>query len=248
MSMPTQVDEIAGGIYRLSTLTEAVPGGFSFNQFLVVGEDALVFHTGPRQLFPAVSEAVTSVVPLDRVRWVSFGHWEADESGGLNLWLQAAPSAEVAVGTLGVLISGSDQADRAPRAPLADGEVLDLGGKRMRWIDTPHVPHSWDAGLWYEETTSTLLCGDLLTQAGAAPAPTEGDVVGPAIAAEDMFGATCLTPRTAPTVRRLADLTPTTLGIMHGASYTGDGAAALRALANDYANRLQSALEADAPA
>jgi flavorubredoxin len=173
---------------------------------------------------------------------VSFGHWEADESGALNAWLGAAPQAELAVGALGVMISGGDQTDRPPRAPLADGEVLDIGGKRLRWIDTPHVPHGWDAGLWYEETTNTLLCGDLLAAAGPASALTHGDVVGPALAAEDMFGATCLTPHTAPTIRRLAELGPSTLGIMHGPSYSGDGTAALQALADNYDARLHNAL------
>ena len=241
-AMTTQVDEVAAGIYRLSTYTEAVPGGFTFNQFLVAGEEPLLFHTGLRHLFPSVSGAVAKVLPLASLRWVSFGHWEADESGALNLWLAAASGAELAVGALGVMISGGDQADRSPRSPLSDGEVLDLGGKQMRWIDTPHVPHGWDAGVWYEETTNTLLCGDLLSAAGPASPLTEGDILGPALAAEDMFGATCLTPLTAPTIRRLAELAPTTLGIMHGPSYSGDGAAALRGLADDYEARLQKAL------
>jgi flavorubredoxin len=245
--MTTQVDEIAAGIYRLSTYTEAVPGGFTFNQFLVAGEEPLLFHTGLRHLFPSVSAALAKVVPLERLRWVSFGHWEADESGALNLWLEAATRAELAVGALGVMISGGDQADRPPRAPLTDGEVLDLGGKRMRWIDTPHVPHGWDAGVWYEETTNTLLCGDLLTAAGPATALIEGDIVGPALATEDMFGATCLTPLTAPTIHRLAELAPTTLGIMHGPSYSGDGATALQALADYYEARLQKALGGSRP-
>jgi flavorubredoxin len=240
--METQVDEIAAGVYRLSTYTDAIAGGFTFNQFLVAGDEALLFHTGPRQLFPLVSAALAKVVPLDRLRWISFGHWEADESGALNEWLDAAPRAELAVGTLGTLISGTDQASRPPRPPLADGEVLDLGGKRLRWLDTPHVPHGWDAGLWFEETTSTLLSGDLGSQTGAVPALTEGDVVGPASAAEDVFGATCLTAATAPTIRRLAALAPRTLGIMHGASYAGDGAAALHALADDYERRFEASI------
>jgi flavorubredoxin len=240
--METQVDEIAAGVYRLSTFTDQVAGGFTFNQFLVRGEDALLFHSGPRQMFPLVSAAAAKVIPLERLRWVSFGHWEADESGALNLWLEAAPNAELAVGTLGTLISGMDQADRMPRAPLADGEVLDLGGKQVRWIDTPHVPHGWDAGLLFEETTSTLLCGDLLSHVGAVPALTETDVVGPASAAEDMFGATCLTAATAPTIRRLTGLAPKTLGIMHGSSFAGDCAAALGALADDYDRRFQASL------
>ena len=239
--METSVDEIADGIYRLSTYTDQIPGGFTFNQFLVSGEQPFLFHTGLRGSFPFVSEALATVCPLEELRFVSFGHWEADESGAMNLWLQAAPRAEVAVGPLGVMISGGDQADRPPRQ-LTDGEVLDLGGKRIRWIDTPHVPHGWDAGLVYEETTGTLLCGDLLTHTGAVPALTEGDVVGPASAAEDMFHSTSLTPMTAPTIRRLAELEPTTLGIMHGSSYSGDGGAALRAIADDYEVRLQKAL------
>jgi len=242
--METQVDEIAAGVYRLSTFTDAVAGGFTFNQFLVAGDDALLFHSGPRQTFPLVSAAVTKVIPLTRLRWVSFGHWEADESGALNQWLEAAPNAELAVGTLGTLLSGHDQAMRPPRPSLADGEVLDLGGKQVRWIDTPHVPHGWDAGLIFEETTSTLLCGDLFTHTGAVPPLTENDVVGPAGAAEDMFGATCLTAATAPTIRRLAGLAPTTLGIMHGSSFTGDCAATLGALADDYERRFEASLEA----
>jgi len=240
----TQVDEIASGVYRLSTFTDAIAGGFTFNQFLVVGDEALLFHTGPRQIFPLVSAALAKVVPLQRLRWVSFGHWEADESGALNEWLDAAPRAEVAVGTLGTFLSGADQASRPPRPPLADGEVLDLGGKRMRWIDTPHVPHGWDAGLFFEETTATLLSGDIGGHAGAVPALTEGDVVGPAAATEDMFAASCLTAVTAPTIRRLAGLTPTTLGIMHGASFAGDGAAALLALADDYERRFRASIDA----
>lgn len=240
--METQVDEIAEGVYRLSTFTDQVAGGFTFNQFLVRGEDPLLFHTGPRQMFPLVSEAVTKVIPLERLRWVSFGHWEADESGSLNLWLEAAPNAELSVGTLGTLISGMDQAARQPRTPLADGEVLDLGGKRIRWIDTPHVPHGWDAGIIFEETTSTLMCGDLFSHTGAVPALTENDVVGPASAAEDMFGATCLTAATAPTIRRLAGLAPRTLGIMHGSSFSGDCAAALDELADDYERRFEQSL------
>jgi flavorubredoxin len=238
----TQVDEIADGIYRLSTYTDAIPGGFTFNQFLVNGEQPLLFHTGLKGLFPLVSATLAQVIPIDRLRWVSFGHWEADESGALNDWLEAAPRSELAVGALGVLISGGDQAIRPPRAPLADGEVLDLGGKRVRWIDTPHVPHGWDAGIWFEETTHTLLCGDLLAHGGRVAPLTEDDVVGPARAAEDLFRSTSLTPATAPTIRRLADLHPATLAIMHGASSTGDCGSALRSLADDYDARLEKAM------
>jgi len=247
-STETRVDEIADGVYRLSTFTDEIAGGFTFNQFLVAGEEALLFHTGLRRIFPLVAAAVARVIPPERLRWVSFGHWEADESGALDQWLDAAPRAELAVGVLGTLLSGTDQAARPPRPPLADGEVLDLGGKRLRWIDTPHVPHGWDAGLWFEETTATLLCGDLGSHGGAVPALTEGDVVGPAAAAEDMFRSTCLTAATGPTVRRLAGLAPRTLGIMHGASFAGDGAAVLGALADDYDRRFRASIDAAGPA
>ena len=234
--METTVTEIADGIYRLSTLSDAVPGGFTFNQFLLKGDDPLLFHTGPKGLFEPVSEALTTIVPMETLRWVSFGHWEADESGALNDWLAAASRAEVAVGTIGTMLSGNDQAIRPPRS-LAHGEVLDLGGLRVRWIDTPHVPHGWNAGLLFEETSATLLCGDLFTQTGNASI-TDGDIVSPAIALEDMMSATALTPRTAPTIRGLADLGPSTLALMHGPSFSGDGASALLALADDYRARL----------
>jgi flavorubredoxin len=238
--METTVTEIADGVYRLSTLTDAVPGGFTFNQFLVSGDEPLLFHTGPKGMFGTVSDAVNTLVPVGTLRWVTFGHWEADESGALNDWLAAAPQAELAVGAIGTMLSGNDQAIRPPRS-LADGEVLDLGGKRVRWADTPHVPHGWDAGLLFEETTGTLLCGDLFTQTGDAPT-TMGDIVGPAIALEDVMRATSLTPRTAPTIRRLADLRPSTLALMHGPSFSSDATSALLALADHYQARLEKEL------
>ena len=233
--MQTNVDEIADGIYRLSTWVPDVapPAGFTFNQFLVMADEPLLFHTGLRGLFPLVSDAVARVVPVERLRWITFGHVEADECGSMNEWLAAAPQAEVAHGMLGCLVSLNDMADRAPRA-LADGEVLDLGGKRIRHIDTPHVPHAWEARLLYEETTNTLLCGDLFTHLGNGPAVTSDDIVEPAMEAEAMFRATCLAPDTAAVMRRLADLRPATLALMHGSSYTGDGAKALYELAAAY--------------
>jgi flavorubredoxin len=241
--MDTHIDEIAEGIYRLSTFVPEIgaPAGFTFNQFLIDAEEPLLFHCGHRAMFPAISAALAKVVPLDRLRWVTFSHLEADESAAMNLWLAAAPRATIAHGMLGCAVSLNDMADRPPRG-LADGEVLDLGGKRVRHLDTPHVPHGWDARLLYEETTGTLLCSDLFAHLGNGPALTDGDVLGPAAAAEDMFRATSLTPTTAPTLRRLATLAPRTLALMHGSSYAGDGAAALNALADDYAARLRDAV------
>ena len=236
--METKVDEIAEGIYRISTLVPevAAPAGFTFNQFLVDAEEPLLFHTGLRAMFPLVSEAVGRVVPVERVRWITFGHLEADESGSMNEWLAAAPQAEVAHGVVGCMVSLNDLCDRPPRA-LADGEVIDLGGKRVRHLDTPHVPHGWDARVLFEETTGTLLCGDLFTHIGDGPALTTDDVVEPAMEAEAMFRSTCLAPETTVVMARLADLKPRTLALMHGSSFSGDGAKALHDLAAAYDER-----------
>ena len=236
--MTTRVDEIADGIYRISTFVAEVapPAGFAFNQFLILGEEPLLFHTGSRRLFPAVREAVSRLVAPERLRWISFGHLEADECGSMNLWLAAAPRAEIAHGAVACDVSLNDMADRAPRV-LADGDVVDLGGKRVRYIDTPHTPHGWDAGLLYEETTETLLCGDLFTQTGLSDAISGSDIVGPAAAAEDLFGFSSLHPDMGATIRRLAPLAPKTLALMHGPAFVGDTAAALEALADDYDRR-----------
>ena len=174
--METQLDEIADGIFRLSTFVPDIgPTGFTFNQFLVQGEEPLLFHTGPRAMFPNVSEAISRVFPVASLRWITFGHVEADKCGAMNLFLGVAPAAQVAHGALGCMVSLNDLADRPP-IPMADGDVLDLGGKRVRHIDTPHVPHGWEARVFFEETTSTLLCGDLFTHLGNGPAVTEGDI------------------------------------------------------------------------
>jgi flavorubredoxin len=232
--MQPTVDEIADDIYRIATyVPEVSPEGFTFNQFLVKADEPLLFHTGPRGMFPLVAEAVATVVPVEALRWITFGHVEADECGSMNMWLTAAPNSQVAHGALGCDISLNDLCDRPPRA-LDEGEVIDLGGKRVRQISTPHVPHGWEAQVLYEETTGTLLCGDLFTQVGAGPAVTTDDVVEPAMAAEQMFHATCLAPHTAKTLQQLGDLSPTTLAIMHGASFRGDGKAALYDLAVGY--------------
>ncbi len=239
--METHVDEIADHIYRLSTFVPDVgPTGFTFNQFLIDADEPVIFHTGPRAMFPLVSDAVASVVPLEQLRWVMFGHLEADECGAMNLFLAAAPNAQVAHTAVGCMVSINDLADRPP-APMDPDRAFDLGGHRVRSITTPHVPHGWDAHVLYEETTGTLFCGDLFTQVGAGPAITTNDLLDAAAQAEDIFGATCLTPQTAPTIRRLAELEPTTLAIMHGSSYNGETAKALLALADDYDHRLANA-------
>jgi len=239
--MHTRTDEIAAGIHRISTFVpDAGPDGFTFNQFLLRGAEPLLFHTGPRALFPAVSQAVARIVPLTSLRWITFGHFESDECGSMNQWLAAAPRSQVAHGAIGVMVSLTDLCDRPPRA-LQDGEVLDLGGKRLRYLYTPHCPHGWDAGVMYEESTGTLLSGDLFTQLGNDRVMTDGDILGPAILAEEMFQATSLNPEIPARIRALAELQPKKLALMHGPSFEGDGAAALLALADFYERRTQLA-------
>ncbi len=229
--MQTTTDEIAPEVFRFSTFVpEVTPAGFTFNQFLIRAEEPMLFHCGPRAMFPLVSEAVRRVIDLDRLRWISFGHVESDECGSMNSWLAAAPRAEIAHGQIACDVSLNDLADRRPRA-LADEEAIDLGGRRVRFIYTPHVPHGWEAGVFFEETTATLLCGDLFTHVGNGPATVESDVVGPAIEAEGMFRSMAMGPNTQATLHRLASLQPRTLAIMHGSSFRGDGAAALNGLA-----------------
>ena len=249
--MQTKIAEIADGIYRLSTFVPniAPPAGFAFNSFLVRGEQPLLFHTGLRKMFPLNREAVAKLMPVEKLRWIAFGHYEADECGAMNDWMAAAPTAQVAHGATGCLVSLNDMADRAPRI-LGDGEVIDLGGgKRVRYIDTPHTPHGWDAGVMYEESTGTLLCGDLFTQLGDNPALVHGgDIVGPAIAGEELLRYSALNPEMAVTIRNLAKLAPKTLALMHGPSFAGDGKAALNALASFYEERTASARTAIAEA
>ena len=243
--MDTRIDEIANGIYRLSTLVPdiAPPAGFVFNQFLVLGDEPLLFHAGHRHMFPLLRSAVSRLTPPEKLRWITFGHYEADECGAMNEWLAIAPQAQVAHGQTGCMVSLNDMADRAPRL-LQDGETIDLGnGKRVRYLDTPHIPHGWEAGVLFEESTGTLMCGDLFTQIGDGPALTESDIVGPAIATEDIFKASSLNPGMGTTIRGLAKLAPRTLALMHGPSFRGDTVAALGALGDDYDRRVRDAVQ-----
>lgn len=239
--MQTRVDQITDRIYRISTcIPEVAPGGFTFNQFLVDAEEPLLYHTGMRALFPAVREAVGRVMPVERLRWIAFAHLEADECGAVNEFLDVAPRAQVAHGMLGCMLSLDDQVNRPPR-PLQDGEVLDLGGatltRRVLEISTPHVPHNWESHMFFEQETGTLFCGDLLTQIGDGAAITGDDLLDAAIAAEELFHQTSLGPAVPATYRRLADLQPQRLAIMHGSSYQGDCAALLRSMADVYEQR-----------
>jgi flavorubredoxin len=232
----TSVDEIADGVYRISTPIppQAFPGGFTFNQFLIKDDEPLLFHTGLRRMFPLVSEAVAAVIPLARLRHVSFSHYEADECGALNEFLAAAPNAAPLCGQLAADVSVRDYADREPCAVADDGEVS-LGRHTVRFLHTPHTPHAWECGFLFETRTRTLLCGDLFTQAGHQHVPlTESDILGPAEATranfKDYFAES---PKLRGSLERLAALQPTTLACMHGASFKGDGAGLLRALAQN---------------
>jgi flavorubredoxin len=239
--MHTDVDQVADRIYRISTcIPELAPGGFTFNQFLVDAEEPLLYHTGMRSLFPLVREAIERVLPVERLRWIGFSHVEADECGAVNDFLAVAPHAQVAHGTLGVNVSVGDLCQRPPRS-LDDGEVLELGSaglqRRVLEVPTPHVPHNWESHVFFEQETATLFCGDLVTQLGNGPAVTDADLLDAAIAAEELLGQTSLGPAVPATYRRLADLEPRTLAVMHGSSYNGDCAALLRSLADAYEAR-----------
>ena len=226
----TSIDEIAHDIYRISTPASAVPGGFSFNQYLIVDEEPLLFHTGLRHTFPLVAEAIASVIPVQRLRHVSFSHYEADECGALNEFLAAAPHAAPLCSQIAALVSIGDMADRAPRG-LEDGEQVSLGRHKVRWLATPHLPHGWECGYLMEETTRTLLCGDLFTQGGANHAAvTEADILEPSEGFRAQLDYYSHTKNAGPMVERLAALQPTTLACMHGAAWRGDGQALLRAL------------------
>jgi flavorubredoxin len=228
----TNVHEVAGGIYRINTPIQ-IPGGpdFNFNQYLVADDDPLLFHTGPRRMFPLVAEAIGKVLPLERLRYVAFSHFEADECGSLNDFLAAAPAAVPVSSQVAAMVSVNDIATR-PALALADGEVLQTGKRAFKWLDAPHVPHAWENGFMMELTTRTMLCGDLFTQGGSgAVALTEGDILGPSEAFRAPMDYYAHAPQTAATLEKLAREQPQVLAVMHGSAWRGDGAALLRALA-----------------
>ncbi len=229
----TNVHEVAEGIYRINTPVQFEGGGgFSFNQYLVVDDDPLLFHTGLRKLFPLVREAVASVLPLERLRYIAFSHVEADECGSLNEWLAAAPQSMPLCGAVAAMVSINDLADRAPRA-IADGERISLGTHSVRWLDAPHLPHAWECGFLTEERTSTLLCGDLFTQGGAdCPPLTESDILGPSEAFRHRMDYFSHTKNARALLEKLASTEPATLACMHGSAWHGDGPKLLRALAD----------------
>lgn len=228
----TNVQEVADGIYRINTPVQ-LPGGvgqFNFNQYLIVDDAPMLFHTGMRQMFPLVSEAISSVLPIERLRYIGLSHFEADECGALNALLAAAPQAVPVCSQLAAMVSIGDFADRAPRG-LSDAEELPLGRHTMRWFDTPHMPHSWECGLMMDVSTRTFFCGDLFTQGGAGEvALTESDILGPSESFRAPMDYFAHAPQTAAILEKLASERPTTLACMHGSAWRGDGARLLREL------------------
>ena len=229
----TRIDEIVPGIYRISTAVppEVAPGGFTFNQFLIVDERPLLHHTGPLKMFPLVCGAIASVMPVETLRYISFSHYEADECGSLNEFLAAAAGAEPLCSRIAKMVSVDDISLRPARA-LADGEELCLGTHTVRWIDTPHLPHAWECGHLFEVTTRTLFCGDLFTQGGHEHDPlTSNDILEPSEAMRAQLDYFSQTRQVSALMEKLAATSPQTLACMHGASWRGDAAALLRQLA-----------------
>ena len=226
----TNVHEITEGIYRINTPVTFVPGGFSFNQYLIVDEEPLLFHTGLRRMFPLVREAISAVMPVENLRYVSFSHVEADECGSLNDFLAVAPNAVPLSGPIAALVSIQDLADRPPRV-IQDGEVVSLGKHSVQWFDTPHLPHAWECGFLMEKSTRTLLCGDLFTQPGLGETPlTETDVLGPSEVFRHQMDYYSHTKNLPALIEKLATNEPGTLACMHGSAWRGDGAKLLREL------------------
>ena len=227
----TNIHEISAGIYRINTPAPLPDGSvFSFNQYLIADEAPMLFHTGQRKLFPLVSEAIRAVLPVERLKYLALSHFEADECGALNEFLAAAPSAVPVCGQVAAMVAIGDFANRAPRV-LADGEELALGSRKIKWFDTPHVPHAWECGLMLDATTRTFFCGDLFTQGGAGEvALTEADILGPSEAFRKPMDYFAHAPQTRSVLERIAREAPTTLACMHGSAWRGDGQRLLREL------------------
>jgi flavorubredoxin len=227
----TRIDEVAAGIYRICTPLDVIPGGFTFNSFLIDGDEPVLFHTGYRKLSPITLEAIGKLMPSEKLRWIGGSHFEGDEFGALNDLLAAAPQATPFGSEVGVLTSLNDFAARPARG-FADGEEFSIGSRRMKWLYTPHVPHGWDCGVLFDLSTRTLLCGDLFTQAGAdMPPVTESEILTASEGMRGMMDYYAHATSTRIILERLAALNPALLACQHGSAYRGDGAALLRALA-----------------
>lgn len=232
--MKSKVTEIAPDVYRISTFHPDY--GMQFNQFLIKDDEPFIMHTGFRKMFPITLEGVASVIDPSHLRWIGFSHFESDECGALNEWLWIAPYAQAVCSFVGTVVMVNDFADRPARA-LSDGEVLEIGRHRLQFLSTPHVPHCWDAGLFFEENDRTLFCSDLFFHPGDPEPLTESDVVDRARVSiigslsSPMANDMPYTPYTDSTLHRLADLAPRTLALMHGSSFRGDSRRAILDLA-----------------
>jgi flavorubredoxin len=226
----TRVDEIAAGMYRISTPLDVIPGGFTLNSYLIAEDEPLLFHTGYRKLFPTMLEAIRKVMPVEKLRWIGGSHFEGDEFGAMNEFLAVAPVATPFGSDIGVLTSINDFSSRDARG-FRDGEEFSIGSRRMKWLYTPHVPHGWDCGILFDQSTKTLLCGDLFTQPGAnLPPVTEAEVLTASEAMRGMMDYYAHSTSTSATLERLADLHPSMLACQHGSAYRGDSAALIREL------------------
>ena len=231
-STETTIDEIAPDIYRIHTPIELPFGAFSFNQYLIVDDAPLLFHTGLRRMFALTREAIARVMPPEKLRYVSLSHFEADECGALNEFLAIAPNAEPLCGQIAAMTSIGDVADRPPRA-LSDGESLSLGKHKVTWLDAPHLPHGWECGYLMDTTTSTFFCGDIFTQGGRGDAPiTKDDILELSEADRGAMDYYAHAKNTRAMLERLASLKPRTLACMHGSAWQGDGGGLLRRLAD----------------
>ncbi len=231
----TQIDEVAGGIYRISHPTDAIPGGFSFNSYLVVDDEPVLFHTAWRKLFPLTREAIAKVMPVEKLRWIGGSHFEGDEFGALNDFLTVAPAATPFGSQVGVMTSINDFASREARG-LEDGEEFSIGSRRLQWLYTPHIPHGWDCGVLFDTSTQTLLCGDLFTQPGDKNPPvTESEILTASESMRGMMDYYAHSTSTVTVLDRLAALRPSMLACQHGSAYRGDGAALLRELSSTLA-------------
>lgn len=228
----TTIDEIAPRTYRITTPVDipSIPGGFSFSQFLIVDDEPVLFHTGLRRMFPLLTEAIQKVMPLDKLRHISYSHFEADEAGAMNELLAVCPNANPLTGSISAMVAMNDIADRPGRA-LQNGEEINIGSRTLKWIDTPHIPHGWDCGVMFDTTNGTLFSGDLFTQAGSKHSPvTESEIL---TASEAMRGAMDYFAHgrgTGAILESLAQLNPKHIACMHGCTYRGDGAALIRGL------------------
>ena len=234
----TRIDEIASGIYRINTplRIDAIPGGFNLSQYLIIDDEPMIFHTGWRRWFPFVSEAISKVIPLDRIRHIGYSHFEGDEAGAMNEFLAVAPHAVPFASQVGLMTSLNDHADREGRG-FTDGEEFSTGEKKWQWIDTPHVPHGWDCGVLFDQTTETLLCGDLFTQPGMETPPvTESEILTASEALRKPMEYYAHSTKTGAILNRLATLEPKTLACQHGSAYRGDGGSLLRELAKTLKN------------